>query len=86
MNIFNTNSILVLKMSNTQLGIVSKLMVLAESSKLNRKHAAAICHGRKILYSAVNTSRSKYNNYYTVCGHSEMNCIHAFANQRRHCV
>jgi tRNA(Arg) A34 adenosine deaminase TadA len=70
-------------MTNTQLNIVSKLISLAETSKLNRKHAAAICQGRKIIYKAVNTNRSKFNRHYSVCGHSEMHCIHAFAKQRR---
>ncbi len=70
-------------MTNTQLNIVSKLIAFASESKLNRKHAAAICQGRKIIFKSVNTNRTKFNRHYSICGHSEMHCIHAFAKQRR---
>ena len=68
-------------MSNKELNIISKLMFIAKKSKLNRKHASAICCGKKVLYTSVNTSRTKYNKYYTVCGHSEVNCIHHFVKK-----
>ncbi len=74
-------------MSNTHRRVISQLMELANTSKLNRKHASAICQGRKLLFTSVNTSRTKFNKHYTVCGHSEMNCMHAFAKmKRRQCV
>lgn len=73
-------------MSKTQNKIISKLIELAKTSTLNRKHASAICCGRKIINSSVNSPRTKFNKHISVCGHSEANCIHAFVNQRRQYV
>ena len=74
-------------MSLSQRNIVSKLIMLAKKSKLNRKHAAAICQGSKIIYQNVNNNRTNFGRHYSICGHSEMNCMHAFAKmRRRQCV
>ena len=75
--------VIIIIMSNTNKRVISQLIYLAGESKLNRKHAAAICRGRKIIYKSVNTNRTKFNRHYSICGHSEMHCIHAFAKQRR---
>ena len=75
-------SALISIMSTTQNKIISKLIELAKTSTLNRKHAAAICCGRKIIHSSVNSPRTKFNRHISVCGHSEVNCIHAFVNRR----
>jgi hypothetical protein len=62
-------------MSISKTKIINKLLNIAQSSKLNQKHAAAICCGSKILCSSVNTNRTKFGKNIYPCGHSEANCI-----------
>ena len=62
-------------MSLSQCKIISRLLNLAEHSKLNTKYAAAICSGNKMLCSAVNDNRSKFGNNIYCCGHSEANAV-----------
>ena len=63
-------------MSLRDLKILKRLHNLAANSNLNRKMAAAICHGNKIIVSSFNDNRTKFGKDIYCCGHSEANCIH----------
>ena len=65
-------------MSATQRSIINRLLVLAENSELNTRHAAGICQGGKLLCSAINNNRTKFGNNIFCCGHSENNVIQKF--------
>ena len=67
-------------MSLSQLKIVNTLLGIAGTSTVRFKHAAAICAGKKILYSSTNNHRSKFGNKIYCCGHSEAVCIHNYMN------
>ena len=62
-------------MTTTQRRIINRLLLLAENSTLNTRHAAGICQGNKILCSSINNDRTKFGNNVFCCGHSEVNVI-----------
>ena len=65
-------------MSLSQTKIINRLLNLANSSKINMRHAAGIYKGRKELFSSVNMERNKFNRNIYICGHSEAVCIHRY--------
>ena len=48
-------------MSLSQTKIINRLLNLANSSKINMRHAAGIYKGSKELFSSVNMERNKFN-------------------------
>ena len=74
-------------MSKTRKKIISRLLPIAEKSKLKYKHAAALCSGNKILWSSVNSCRTKFGKNMYPCGHSEANCVFGYFNlQKNRCM
>lgn len=71
-------------MSNTQLKIINRLLLLAETStggKNWQQHASAICCGKKIICTSINNNRSKFGKNIYCCGHSEANCVIQYLNR-----
>jgi len=71
-------------MSNTQLKIINRLLLLAETStggKNWQKHASAICCGKKIICTSINNNRTKFGKNIYCCGHSEANCVIQYLNR-----
>lgn len=65
-------------MTSSQRNIINRLLVLAEKSKLNTRHAAGICQGGKLICASINNNRTKFGNNIYCCGHSEVNVITKF--------
>lgn len=71
-------------MSNTQLKIINRLLLLAETStggKNWQQHASAICCGKKIICTSINNNRTKFGKNIYCCGHSEANCVIQYLNR-----
>tara|TARA_Y100001970_G_scaffold84777_1_gene106943 strand:+ start:615 stop:863 length:249 start_codon:yes stop_codon:yes gene_type:complete len=62
-------------MTTTQRRIINRLLLLAENSELNTRHAAGIAQGGKLICSAINNNRTKFGKDVFCCGHSEVNVI-----------
>ena len=63
-------------MSQTQQRIISLLHNAASKSKQHRKHASAICAGRKILNININSHRNKFGCDIRCSAHSEIACLY----------
>ena len=71
-------------MSNTQLKIINRLLLLAEKStggKNWQQHASAICCGKKVICTSINNNRTKFGKHIYCCGHSEANCVIQYLNR-----
>ena len=58
-------------MSTSQLKIIHRLLAAATNSTQNKKLAAAVCAGKKILSLNINTDRNKYGDQILCSGHAE---------------